>query len=147
MAEPTKDAATADKTKYQITVTFDTNDAREKAAWAWVEKTCKAFAIRPTQLAKSAIAHGAKEAEARAKKRYLALRNIDDGLFDEPAAADPPAPPANDLAAAVDAGKVIPKCQHPGVCKECHRDVAAGEKIRHFADTTIRCDKCEAKAA
>ena len=142
MAEPTKDAATADKTKYQITVTFDTNDAREKAAWAWVEKTCKAFAIRPTQLAKSAIAHGAKEAEARAKKRYLALRDIDDGLFDEPAAADPPAPPA-----AADPGKVFPKCQHPGTCRECNEKVAVGSWIRHFSDTTIRCEKCEAKAA
>ena len=110
-----------------------------------MKRTCQAYAIRPTQLAKSAIAHGAKEAEARAKSRYLALRNIDDGLFDEPAAADPPAPPANDLA--VDAGKVIPKYQHPGVCKDCHRDVAAGEKIRHFADTTIRCEKCDSKAA
>ena len=148
MTEPAKDGTTADKTKNQITVTFDTKDAREAAAWAWVKKTCSAYAIRPAQLAKSAITHGAKEAETRAKKRYLALRDIDDVLFvsDEPAAAQP-APPANDPAPAPDPGKILPKCQHPGVCKDCHRDVAVGEKIRHFADTTIRCEKCEGKAA
>ena len=52
MTEP-KEAAAADKTKYQITVTFDTLNARDKSAWAWVEKTCKAYAIRPTQLARA----------------------------------------------------------------------------------------------
>ena len=147
MTEPAKDGATADKTKFQITVVFDTLNARDKSAWAWVEKTCSAYAIRPTQLAKSAIAHGAKEAEARAKSRYLALRNIDDGLFDEPAAADPPAPPANDLAAAVDLGKVYPASKHPGTCRECSEKVPVGSWIRHYSDTTIRCQKCEAKAA
>ena len=143
MTEPAKDGATADKTKFQITVVFDTLNARDKSAWAWVEKTCKAYAIRPTQLARAAITHGAKEAEARAKTRYLALRNVDDVLFDEPAAADPP---ANDLTP-VDAGKVYPKCQHPGVCRECSEKVPVGSWIRHFADSSIRCEKCEGKAA
>lgn len=146
MTEPAKDGATADKTKFQITVVFDTEDAREAKVWAWVEKVCKAYAIRPTQLAKSAITHGAKEAEARAKKRYLALRDIDSGLFDEPAAADPPAPPANDLTP-VDAGKVYPESKHPGTCRECSEKVPVGSWIRHYSDSTIRCQKCEGRAA
>ena len=133
----------------QFTVNFIMADPVDKSISDWIDATVEATGAKPLILIKAAIHHGSAEAAKRATERYEKLKAIDGQMFDmpAPAAAAQPAPPANDLAAAADPGKILPKCQHPGVCKDCHRDVAVGEKIRHFADTTIRCDKCESKAA
>ena len=135
MSEEAKTQAEV-KTKHQVTVVFDLTDAREKAAWTWVEKTCKAYAIRPTQLLKSAISHGAKEAGARAKSRYEALKGINDGLFDLTA----PEPEA-------DSGRWLDSTRGPGTCRTCKADIPAKSRAGWYADKTMECETCYGKVA
>ena len=140
----------------QFTLNLVMADVVDKGLSDWVDATVEATGVKAVFLIKAAIHHGSVEAARRATERYEKLKNIDGAMFDiptpTPAAAQPaqpaaqPAQPANDLAA-VDAGKVYPRSQHPGICRECSEKVVVGSWIRHFADSTIRCSKCEAKAA
>ena len=135
----------------QFTLNLVMADPVDDAIAKWIDATVEATGAKPPILIKAAIHHGSAEAGRRATERYEKLKAIDGEMFNTPAPpaspeADPPAQPANDLAAA-DPGKVFPKCQHPGTCRECSEKVAVGSWIRHYADTTIRCEKCEKKAA
>ena len=105
----------------QFTINLILADPVDAAIAKWVSDTVKATGAKPLILIKAAIHHGSAEAAKRATERYEKLKAIDGQMFDMPqpaAAADPPAPPANDLAP-VDAGKVHPKSLHPGTCREC----------------------------
>ena len=133
----------------QFTLNLVMADPIDDAIAKWIDATVEATGAKPLFLIKAAIHHGSVEAAKRATERYEKLKSIDGAMFDMPtptSAAAQPAQPANDLAAP-DVGKVYPKCQHPGTCRECNAKVPVGSWIRHFADTTIRCEKCEGKAA
>ena len=132
----------------QFTINLVMADPVDAAIAKWVSDTVEATGAKPVILIKAAIHHGSAEAAKRATERYEKLKAIDGQMFDmpQPAAAAQPAPPANDLAP-VDAGKVYPESKHPGVCRECKEKVPVGSWIRHYSDSSIRCQKCESKAA
>ena len=135
---------TKDVKTRQVTVFFNVGeDALHEGLYTKLETAAKAVALPLPEFLMLCANWGFEEAKAKAQERYDKIRSL--GME----AWGPQAPaPADDTATKpADGGNIIEKCKHPGTCKDCQGDVAAGTRIRHFPDGSIRCKACEAKAA